>query len=112
MNFFTNLFDFNPSTLSGCIDIIAVRQPDGSIKVSPFHVRFGKNMGILKSNKKLVNILINDQNTDIVMKLNSAGVAYFVEVSHEKIEDVNLCASSPVVSETGDNEGDENEAIN
>ena len=25
MNFFTNLFDINPSTLSGSVDIIAIR---------------------------------------------------------------------------------------
>jgi hypothetical protein len=30
------------STLSGALDIIAVKYPDGSIKSTPFHVRFGK----------------------------------------------------------------------
>lgn len=34
--------DLNPATLSGAIDVIVVRQPDGSLKASPFHVRFGK----------------------------------------------------------------------
>ncbi len=32
----------NPATLSGAIDVIVVRQPDGSLRCTPFHVRFGK----------------------------------------------------------------------
>ena len=37
-------FDLNLATLSGAIDIIVVEQPDGSLKSTPFHVRFGKIM--------------------------------------------------------------------
>lgn len=47
----------NPATLSGCIDVIVVRQPDGSLQCSPFHVRFGK-MGVLRSREKVVRSLI------------------------------------------------------
>lgn len=43
----------NPATLSGCIDVIVVRQPDGNLQCSPFHVRFGK-MGVLRSKEKVV----------------------------------------------------------
>lgn len=46
----------NPATLSGCIDVIVVRQPDGSLHCSPFHVRFGK-MGVLRSREKVVRRL-------------------------------------------------------
>lgn len=46
----------NPATLSGCIDVIVVRQPDGSLQCSPFHVRFGK-MGVLRSREKVVRTL-------------------------------------------------------
>ncbi|XP_019365343.1 PREDICTED: phosphatidate phosphatase LPIN3 isoform X3 [Gavialis gangeticus] len=45
----------NPATLTGCIDIIVVRQPDGSFQCSPFHVRFGK-LGVLRSKEKVGNI--------------------------------------------------------
>lgn len=45
----------NPATLSGCIDVIVVRQPDGSLRCSPFHVRFGK-MGVLRSREKVVRL--------------------------------------------------------
>lgn len=47
----------NPATLSGCIDVIVVRQPDGSLQCSPFHVRFGK-MGVLRSREKVVGRFI------------------------------------------------------
>lgn len=43
----------NPATLSGCIDVIVVRHPDGALHCSPFHVRFGK-MGVLRSREKVV----------------------------------------------------------
>lgn len=46
----------NPATLSGCIDVIVVRQPDGSLQCSPFHVRFGK-MGVLRSREKVVRLM-------------------------------------------------------
>lgn len=43
----------NPATLTGGIDVIIVRQPDGSYQCSPFHVRFGK-LGVLRSKEKVV----------------------------------------------------------
>lgn len=47
----------NPATLSGCIDVIVVQQPDGSLQCSPFHVRFGK-MGVLRSREKVVRLTV------------------------------------------------------
>lgn len=44
----------NPATLTGGIDVIVVRQPDGSLQCSPFHVRFGK-LGVLRSREKVVS---------------------------------------------------------
>ncbi|MBN3275419.1 LPIN2 phosphatase, partial [Polyodon spathula] len=43
----------NQATLSGCIDVIVVRQEDGTYQCSPFHVRFGK-LGVLRSKEKVV----------------------------------------------------------
>lgn len=45
----------NPATLSGSIDVVVVRQPDGSFRSSPFHVRFGK-LGILRSSEMTVSV--------------------------------------------------------
>ena len=44
----------NQATLSGCIDVVVVRQRDGSYQCSPFHVRFGK-LGVLRSKEKVVS---------------------------------------------------------
>ena len=44
----------NPATLSGCIDVLVVKQVDGSFRCSPFHVRFGK-LGVLRSREKVVS---------------------------------------------------------
>ncbi|XP_032815293.2 phosphatidate phosphatase LPIN2-like isoform X1 [Petromyzon marinus] len=68
----------NPATLSGCIDVIVVRQPDGSLLCSPFHVRFGK-LGVLRSREKVVDIEINGRPVNLHMKLGDNGEAFFVE---------------------------------
>ncbi|NWI37600.1 LPIN3 phosphatase, partial [Picathartes gymnocephalus] len=74
--------DLNPATLSGCIDVLVVRQPDNSFKCSPFHVRFGK-LGVLRSKEKVVDIEINGEPVDLHMKLGDNGEAFFVEESEE-----------------------------
>jgi phosphatidate phosphatase LPIN len=35
------MFEINNATLSGAIDIIVIKYPNGTYKSSPFHVRFG-----------------------------------------------------------------------
>lgn len=47
----------NQATLSGCIDVVVVRQRDGTYQCSPFHVRFGK-LGVLRSKEKVVSGVI------------------------------------------------------
>uniref|UniRef100_A0A8D3E139 phosphatidate phosphatase n=1 Tax=Scophthalmus maximus TaxID=52904 RepID=A0A8D3E139_SCOMX len=80
----------NPATLSGCIDVIVVRQPDGSLHCSPFHVRFGK-MGVLRSREKVVDIEINGEPVDLHMKLGDNGEAFFVQ---ETENDQSMSSSS------------------
>lgn len=105
----------NPATLSGCIDVIVVRQPDGSLQCSPFHVRFGK-MGVLRSREKLVrrikisyfqssvcfnecflnlllylflqvDIMINGEAVALHMKLGDNGEAFFVkETENDQVQ--------------------------
>uniref|UniRef100_A0A8C7WXA4 phosphatidate phosphatase n=1 Tax=Oryzias sinensis TaxID=183150 RepID=A0A8C7WXA4_9TELE len=74
----------NPATLSGCIDVIVVRQPDGSLQCSPFHVRFGK-MGVLRSREKVVDIEINGEPVSLHMKLGENGEAFFVKEMENKL---------------------------
>uniref|UniRef100_A0A8C9YHC9 phosphatidate phosphatase n=1 Tax=Sander lucioperca TaxID=283035 RepID=A0A8C9YHC9_SANLU len=88
----------NPATLSGCIDVIVVRQPDGSLQCSPFHVRFGK-MGVLRSREKVVDIEINGEPVSLHMKLGENGEAFFVKETENRMEIVpSYLATSPILS--------------
>uniref|UniRef100_A0A8C4DSC3 phosphatidate phosphatase n=1 Tax=Dicentrarchus labrax TaxID=13489 RepID=A0A8C4DSC3_DICLA len=78
----------NPATLTGGIDVIVVRQPDGSFQCSPFHIRFGK-LGVLRSKEKIVDIEINGESVDLHMKLGDNGEAFFVE-ENENMETIML----------------------
>ncbi|XP_053565644.1 phosphatidate phosphatase LPIN1 isoform X2 [Bombina bombina] len=89
----------NPATLSGCIDIIVIRQPNGNLQCSPFHVRFGK-MGVLRSKEKVVDIEINGESVDLHMKLGDNGEAFFVEETEDNEEPIpSHLATSPILLE-------------
>ncbi|KFP67439.1 Phosphatidate phosphatase LPIN3, partial [Cariama cristata] len=89
----------NPATLTGCIDVVVVRQPDNSFQCSPFHVRFGK-LGVLRSKEKVVDIEINGEPVDLHMKLGDNGEAFFVQESEENEGSIpsRLC-TSPIPTE-------------
>ncbi|XP_058248941.1 phosphatidate phosphatase LPIN1 isoform X2 [Hemibagrus wyckioides] len=88
----------NPATLSGCIDVIVVRRPDGSLHCSPFHVRFGK-MGVLRSREKVVDIEVNGEPVSLQMKLGDNGEAFFVTEAENDREVVpSYLATSPIPS--------------
>ena len=66
------------------MDIVCVKQPDGTIKSSPFHVRFGK-LKLLKSAKKQVTISVNGvESQNVGMLLGQEGEAFFLR---EALED-------------------------
>ncbi|XP_041832744.1 phosphatidate phosphatase LPIN1 [Melanotaenia boesemani] len=89
----------NPATLSGCIDVIVVRRPDGSLQCSPFHVRFGK-MGVLRSREKVVDMEINGEPVALHMKLGDNGEAFFVQETENDQEIVPAyLATSPILSD-------------
>ncbi|XP_061731401.1 zgc:123305 isoform X1 [Nerophis ophidion] len=92
----------NPATLTGGIDVIVVRQPDGSFQCSPFHVRFGK-LGVLRSKEKVVDIEINGESVDLHMKLGDNGEAFFVEENETMVSQIpaHLC-TSPIPLATWD----------
>ncbi|XP_010010066.1 PREDICTED: LOW QUALITY PROTEIN: phosphatidate phosphatase LPIN3-like [Nestor notabilis] len=89
----------NPATLTGCIDVVVVRQPDNSFQCSPFHVRFGK-LGVLRSREKVVDIEINGEPVDLHMKLGDNGEAFFVQELEENEGSIpsRLC-TSPIPTE-------------
>ncbi|KAM9765449.1 phosphatidate phosphatase LPIN1 isoform 1-T1 [Menidia menidia] len=91
----------NPATLSGCIDVIVVRAPDGTLQCSPFHVRFGK-MGVLRSNEKVVDIEINGEPVSLHMKLGENGEAFFVKESENKLEVIPAYLATSPIRSTGE----------
>ncbi|KAB0355846.1 hypothetical protein FD754_000002 [Muntiacus muntjak] len=89
----------NQATLSGCIDVVVVRQQDGSYQCSPFHVRFGK-LGVLRSKEKVIDIEINGDAVDLHLKLSDYGEAFFVEETEEEYEKLPAyLATSPIPTE-------------
>uniref|UniRef100_A0A671KJ16 phosphatidate phosphatase n=1 Tax=Sinocyclocheilus anshuiensis TaxID=1608454 RepID=A0A671KJ16_9TELE len=91
----------NQATLSGCIDVVVVRQKDGTYQCSPFHVRFGK-LGVLRSKEKVIDIEINGEPVDLHMKLGDNGEAFFVQETEEQnvsIVPAHL-ATSPIPTES------------
>lgn len=68
----------NASTLSGAVDIVVVRQPDGTLRSTPFHVRFGKLQLLRPDARHSVLIALNGgAPAPFAMRLGAAGEAYF-----------------------------------
>ncbi|XP_008298783.1 phosphatidate phosphatase LPIN2 [Stegastes partitus] len=89
----------NQATLSGCIDVVVVRQPDGTFQCSPFHVRFGK-LGVLRSREKVIDIEINGEPVELHMKLGDNGEAFFVQETEQNNEVVPAhLVTSPIPTE-------------
>ncbi|ORZ00337.1 Lipin/Ned1/Smp2-domain-containing protein [Syncephalastrum racemosum] len=107
-NFFTSVQNFyseiNPATLSGAIDIVVVKQQDGELACSPFHVRFGK-LSLLMPSEKKVEIKVNGELIPYMMKVGEAGESFFVfETEHEVPEEFQ---TSPIVQAMMENKSDE-----
>ncbi|KAJ3252318.1 hypothetical protein HK103_001624 [Boothiomyces macroporosus] len=92
--------EINPATLSGAIDIIVVRQPNGDLHGSPFHVRFGK-LKLLRPSDKVVEIAVNGKLIEIPMKVGDAGEAFFVVKADNPVP--SEYATSPIVTAASPN---------
>lgn len=74
---------FHP--FGGAVDIIVVKQNDGTFRSTPWYVRFGKFQGVLKGAEKVVQIEVNGVEANFHMHLDNSGEAYFVrEVDSDK----------------------------
>uniref|UniRef100_A0A674NAP7 phosphatidate phosphatase n=1 Tax=Takifugu rubripes TaxID=31033 RepID=A0A674NAP7_TAKRU len=89
----------NQATLSGCIDVVVVRQRDGTYQCSPFHVRFGK-LGVLRSKEKVIDIEVNGEPVNLHMKLGDNGEAFFVQESEQQNLVPAHLATSPIPTES------------
>ncbi|OIT40489.1 PREDICTED: phosphatidate phosphatase PAH1-like isoform X1 [Nicotiana attenuata] len=68
---------FHP--FGGAVDIIVVKQHDGTFRSTPWYVRFGKFQGVLKGAEKVVRIEVNGKEADFHMYLDNSGEAYFIK---------------------------------
>lgn len=73
--------DINPSTLGGVNDIIVVEGSDGTLRCSPFELRFGK-MHMFRITSRVVHIYVNGAMTDIAMTMGKQGELYFEVNEH------------------------------
>lgn len=74
---------FHP--FGGAVDIVVVQQQDGSLKSSPWYVRFGKFQGVLKAKERVVDINVNGIDAGFNMYLDPRGEAYFLIDSEEEV---------------------------
>eukprot|EP01080_Neovahlkampfia_damariscottae_P003376 gene3376-5923_t len=81
--------------LSGAIDIVVVKQPDGSFRSTPFHVRFGA-LKLYNSSEKKVRIMINGKLTDVCMKVGDAGEVFFVQETSGPVTNKSII-TSPII---------------
>ncbi|KAJ9073452.1 lipin Ned1 [Entomophthora muscae] len=106
-NLFSTVTEFykelNPATLSGAIDVIVVKQQDGSWACSPFHVRFGK-LQLLRPHEKVVEVRVNGELIEFRMKLGEAGEAFFVFESENPVP--SEFATSPLIIPDGSDSED------
>nr|GEW32698.1 hypothetical protein [Tanacetum cinerariifolium] len=79
---------FHP--FGGAVDIVVVQQQDGSLKSSPWYVRFGKFQGVLKARERVVDISVNGVEADFHMYLNPRGEAYFLRENVDAVETKNM----------------------
>ena len=70
--------NYNPSTLSGSLDIIVIEHEDGTLRSSPWHLRFGK-LGLLHHTQKVISVTINDIEAPFSMYVDQSGKGQFFE---------------------------------
>ena len=78
-----NFFSYNPTLVSGAMDILVIKQPNGTYKGTPLRVKFGQ-WSILKPKEKEVKFKINDNIINIPIKLNESGEAYIKKINKVK----------------------------
>ena len=79
---------------------MVVRQPDGSFKSSPFHVRFPA--WLFRPRHREVFVEVNGVQTPVVMALGHTGNAYFVEEASSVEVRENMALEDDAASLTGE----------
>ncbi|KAL9652289.1 hypothetical protein ABK040_011948 [Willaertia magna] len=77
--------------LSGAIDVVCIEQPDGTLKCTPWHVRFGR-LKVMRSREKVIRIMVNGKLTELCMKIGEAGDSYFVHETSGPVDRDLVCS--------------------
>lgn len=85
---FSTIWDYNSSTLSGCLDVIVVEDENGQLRCTPFHFRVGK-LKVFITDLKVVKVFINNIEAKYHMKLSKNGVGFF-EVPINGVDDEDI----------------------
>lgn len=72
----SGLLDYNPSSLSGCIDVIVAEDEEGRLESTPFHIRVGK-FKLFRSFEKIITLRINGLQSEHGMKISGKGIGYW-----------------------------------
>ncbi|KAK1299040.1 hypothetical protein QJS10_CPB14g01427 [Acorus calamus] len=95
---------FHP--FGGAVDVVVVKQEDGTYRTTPWYVRFGKFQGVLKGAEKIVEIAVNGNDASFHMYLDNSGEAYFLREVPTRTEDSE--PSDPVSDTKQDDNTDSN----
>ena len=76
-NIIKKCLGYSNALLSGSMDIIAVKQPNGKLKATPLRLRFS-NYRVPRAGRKKVTIKVNDKIVDVPMFLQKDGRAFIL----------------------------------
>lgn len=84
--------------LSGAMDVIVIKRPDGTLASTPFYIKFGR-LKLMKSNKIKVNLVINSTVADMKMELKKSGKAVFIRDPLPTLKPENYSEDSKITIE-------------
>ena len=76
-NMIKKYFGYSNALLSGSMDIIIIKQPNGKLRATPLRLRFS-NYRVPKAGKKKVIVKVNGKIVDVPMFLQKDGKAFIL----------------------------------
>ena len=76
-NIIKKCFGYSNALLSGSMDIIVIKQPNGKLKATPLHLRFS-NYRVPRAGKKKVTVKVNGKIIDLPMFLQKDGTGFIL----------------------------------
>ena len=96
-NMIKKYFGYSNALLSGSMDIIIIKQPNGKLRATPLRLRFS-NYRVPKAGKKKVIVKVNGKIVDVPMFLQKDGKAFILsenkKYKYNEDNDDNLGANS------------------